>query len=521
MPLFGRSKPTSIDDTDFSSFLSRYTVRVAELCNIACDSESSPQFPCRDFLISLNREAARIEELADGHGAQTSEKWFPFRESIAAAKLFSSVAYEILHIQLGMSRYRLLGAHTELENRTEQVLATLRTAIVTLCRTILEQLQRCSLTTEVDESYFKPCVPETFTYRLPADRTVRHVEWVGETVVHLATQFLNLSEDRDVRDVLLQRDPDDYETSIPEPISEERLRLGEARVHHLHSMYDTYIFESDIEQQNADLPVLRGHVSLIFHLLVVATELTHYYIRHMSSLRRDTFQKMRFPLAPEDLRTLLFDYPLHFARTYLDSAVQLCQSMIRAYSERTEIEVPIPNYRGFHVRPSTLIAKIVAHYGSPVTMRLDEEEYDAGTPLDLFRANEAINAVKRRHIADMLNKEPELQVGIPDDSDERTRELQLLFLRLMNEGNIVLYDTDLDFTDLQCEEEATLAEFAARYIVHLMSIAKMDIKSNITVTFEGDSRALNDLRILAENGYGEDHMGNNIVLPDELSYLSR
>ncbi|MGM0675308.1 MAG: hypothetical protein ACQETQ_11485, partial [Spirochaetota bacterium] len=62
---------------------------------------------------------------------------------------------------------------------------------------------------------------------------------------------------------------------------------------------------------------------------------------------------------------------------------------------------------------------------------------------------------------------------------------------------------------------------AARYVVHLMSIAKMDIKSDMTVTFAGDSRALHDLKILAENGYGEDHMGNNVVLPSELSYLSR
>jgi hypothetical protein len=110
---------------------------------------------------------------------------------------------------------------------------------------------------------------------------------------------------------------------------------------------------------------------------------------------------------------------------------------------------------------------------------------------------------------------------MPRDSSERTRELQLLFVRLMNEGSIVLYDAKLSFDDLQIEEEQTLAEFASRYVVHLMSVAKMDIRSDITVTFVGDSRALNDLRILAENGYGEDDMGNNIVLPQELSYLSR
>ena len=39
------------------------------------------------------------------------------------------------------------------------------------------------------------------------------------------------------------------------------------------------------------------------------------------------------------------------------------------------------------------------------------------------------------------------------------------------------------------------------------------------VTFEGDSRALNDIKILATVNYGEDSMGKGVPLPRELSYL--
>ena len=39
--------------------------------------------------------------------------------------------------------------------------------------------------------------------------------------------------------------------------------------------------------------------------------------------------------------------------------------------------------------------------------------------------------------------------------------------------------------------------------------------------FRGDRRVLEDLQLLASNGYGEDAYGNNIALPDELSYLRR
>ena len=91
----------------------------------------------------------------------------------------------------------------------------------------------------------------------------------------------------------------------------------------------------------------------------------------------------------------------------------------------------------------------------------------------------------------------------------------------MNENKVILYDTDIDLDSLEDGEETTLAELATRFIKHLVSLAKMDIRSDITVRFSGDNRALKDLEILANNGYGEDQMGNNIVLPDELSYLSR
>ncbi len=45
-------------------------------------------------------------------------------------------------------------------------------------------------------------------------------------------------------------------------------------------------------------------------------------------------------------------------------------------------------------------------------------------------------------------------------------------------------------------------------------------KENIAqVTFEGDTRALKDIEILAGVNYGEDTMGKGIPLPKELKYL--
>lgn len=505
----------------FVALATHHARPVIQLCRFALKQEQNPAFPCRDFLSRLNRAASRLQEMVDAHGAQTNERWFPFREAIAAAKNFSGVTYDVLHIQQSIPRYRLLSEQSPCSDATAAAIATLRDTLLTTARTILDRSTSCGVEVSDDGDDFRPCDDEPVAFRLETDRAVRHIDRIGEQVVYLATQFLNITEDRDVADVLQDREPEDYDQSIPDPISEERMRIVEARFHNLQSQYDTYIFESDLEQQNSQLRFLRGHVSIIYHLLAVGTDLVHFYIRHMSTLRRGTQGDVRFPIEPERLKNLIFDYPLRYAREFMESAVHLCQGMIQDYSEQAEIEVPIPNYRGFHVRPSTLVARIVLHYGSRVTMILDGQEYDAAAPLELFRANEAINRAKRQRIAEMLSERPELQVPVPRDFEKLVRELQLIFVRLMNQDEIVMYDTDLSFTDLEADGGTTMAELVARSVRHFMSIAKVDVQSDMTVRFVGDSRALKDLRILAEHGYGEDRMGNNTVLPQELAYLSR
>jgi hypothetical protein len=228
-----------------------------------------------------------------------------------------------------------------------------------------------------------------------------------------------------------------------------------------------------------------------------------------------------YPLEEEELLTILYDYLLHYAREYMQATVHLCRSMIQSYSTQEEVALPIPNYRGFHVRPSTLISKIVHHYGSTVTAHLDGKEYNAGVTLDLFRANESINAMKRKYIVEVLRQKTELQQPVPEERKERIKKLQMLFLDLVNNNEIIVYDSNLPFDDLEPEPDETLIDLASRYIKHFMSIAKIDVKSDMKIVFRGDNRALKDIKLLAEHGYGEDKFGNNIVLPNELSYLRR
>ncbi|MDY7028434.1 MAG: HPr family phosphocarrier protein [Spirochaetota bacterium] len=503
------------------TMLAQRSMPMLGLCFFALSAKEKEEFPCREFLKKLNAEAATVEELADYYGTQKNEQWFGFRESVAAQKLFTTVIYDMLHLQHSIERYRLLKTSGNLSLETRKTIKQLRNALLLICENLISQAKEIGIIEGFVPTEFEHCNEPVFDYMLPSDRSVRHVSKVGETVVYLATQFLNLSEDREVEELLKPRESCDFEEVIPHVIDEEKCRLVETRFHNLQSLYDTYIFESDLESQNKNLPYLRGHISIIFHLLENATSLIHYYIRHMSKLSRSASRPVVFPLSTEGILGIVFNYLFFYARDYLNSAVHLCKTMIQSYSEVKTISVPIPNYRGFHVRPSTLISKIVAHYGSSVRMILDDHVYNAGSTLDLFRANEAINAMKRRYIADLLSKKSSLQQPIPEDRDSCRKELQILFLEMMKKGEIMIYEPSLPFDDIQPVPGESMADLASRCIKHFQSLAKVDVSSKLKVSFEGDNRALNDLKILADNGYGEDRFGNNIVLPAELSYLRR
>jgi len=265
--------------------------------------------------------------------------------------------------------------------------------------------------------------------------------------------------------------------------------------------------------------MLRGHASVVFHLLRIATLFAHYYERHVNKQRCSAAQFKGHLVEAEALQLALMNYPIAFIDLYTSRAVSLCQEMLKRYAEVGRIEVPIPKYRGFHVRPSTLISKLVLHYGSRVRMLLGDEEYDAGSSLDLFRANEKINAQKRRWLASeivRLNLVPE-----QCDLEKSASVIRGVVLALAERSELVLYEQPLEIPERTCIGEGTLLEKVTNETARLLAMGKIDIGIDVTAQFVGDKRVLSDIKLLAEHGYGEDNYGNNIPLPKQLAYLRR
>ncbi len=502
---------------DFQKLIAKRAQTLLGLAMHLTQCRSKDEVKIRPMLGELLSQSAQIEELLDAYGAGKNCQWCPFRSIIASIKHFSDVGYELLHIRHSLPAYCLLPIEDDFLAATEETLDFTVGILLKAANRIIVKAAELGLpipTSRLREKSYTEDLPRG---RLPRDCETRRTETVSETVTLLTTAFLNLAvQSKSVRAASRAR-PEEYASYVSDSVSEEKLRTLELRFHNLQSLYDTYVSGTEAERFDTDLPILRGHISVVFHLLKTATLFVHHYERHVTRPPCDSPTRQKPMVEAEVLLDVLMKYSVTHISIYIGCAEHLCHEMLKRYAEVGRVDVPVPPYRGFHVRPSTLISRLVLHYGSEVKMEMEDEVYDAGSPLELFRANEKINAQKRKQLAAeivQLKLVPEWAVG--KDINIIIRDVLLV---LAERSKVIIYEQPLQLPGEPARQEGTLLEKVTDQVAQLLALGKIDITTKLKVTFIGDKRVLEDIEALAESGYGEDSFGNNIPLPDKLSYL--
>jgi len=509
-----------VDTHCFGALMAERSRRLLELAGLLAIENGEPVALSGALLAELLAQASQVEDLLDVYGARDNRQWSRFRSLVAALKLFAAFGDRLLHVQQVLRAGQLpLVGQEDCAAATTAALRETRQVLVRAALWIRQQAQRLNLPLSTPPAQHIAALRESLPAgRLPRDRPLRRVSGTAKTVTCLATAYLSLAAESDLLHRVAAIEPGEYTACIPDPVSEDSLRHLEMRFHSLQSLYDTHVASTRIEDRNADLPILRSHISLVLHLLETATLLAHYFERHLNARTGDPSLRRKPVIRPARLLDLLMRYSIAQARLYLDSGHGLCQALLRRYAEVVHIEVPVPAYRGFHVRPSTLIARVARHYGSEVRMELDGESYDASSPMDIFRANEKINAWKRRWLVSAIG-DFVLPADAPGAAQVRTLILDIVF-KLAEQGKIVIYQQPFQLPE-ELGNEGLLLEQVTAGIKRLQATGQLDLHTDLRVIFVGDRRVLSDLRALAESNYGEDRFGNNIALPRELAYLRR
>lgn len=473
----------------------------------------------RPLLGDLLFQSRQLEELLDEYGARHNQRWWRFRALIATIKLFACVSYTLLHIRHVLPSYRLLPIERDFVGATEHALLSAGGVVEEAARQLMQEVERLEIPRPSARFWPLHYSEQLPVGHLPHDRGARHMDSARTIVVRLTTEFLNLAAESESLHTAAKCPSAEYDAYCPEHVSEENLRRLQHRFHNLQSLYDTHVSETQVEHRDADLPVLRGHISVLFHLLEVATELAHYVERHVPSPRSHSAGWGQPVVEVDAPLATLMGYVFTYASLYLVCGQRLCQAILKRYAEIGRVEVAVPNYRGFHVRPATLVAKIVMHYGSDVRMELDGQSYDASSPLELFRANEKINASKRRWLAREIAQLPLRQKA--NTEELLRRSILEVILTLAEQRKLVIYEQPLSLSSPLDLREGGLLEGVSAEIMRLQATGQIDISTGVTIAFVGDKRVLADLELLAKQGYGEDSFGNNVSLPRALSYLRR
>lgn len=369
----------------------------------------SPQAPVhgheytKKLLSKMAGTSQVLEDFLDYHGAKNNAQWYLYRELCAAVRHLSLGAYCQKHILTRLGFYRL-GDATEFEARGKAALEFLIHSLRRVADLILQEAARLEI--QMPERVFtqEDFPPTTTCDRLPHDIDM-HEERENQSrhIVKIASEFLGIANDFERHRFYEAYGLDDIRQLVPDVINEVNVRRNEMLVHNLQSSFDTYVSQGGFSVTNEHLKILRSHFSVVFHLLQMMGRLLHFYERHLHEAGKDFYQRVQSRMCelmePERLLDVTINYGLYYACHYLSAGQEVARELLNQHVERGVITVGVPVPRGFHSRPSLMVAKIVQHYGGRVELVINGNRFDASSVLDLQWAGGKIRNESLTHVA--------------------------------------------------------------------------------------------------------------------------
>ena len=328
-----------------------------------------------------------LEDFLDFHGAKNNTDWYFYRELCAAVRHLSLGGYCQTHIANRLVFYEL-GDTDEFNEQGTQTLFFLRRSLKQLAPVILDEARRLDIPIP-DSRYAVADFPGVTTSEMldyDIDDLDKDVQ--KKNIVKIASEFLGIAVEFDELGFYEPMGQEEILNIVPDQVNEVSIRQFEMVVHNLQSAFDTYVIHGGYRFGNRKLKQLRGHFSVVFHLLQMIGRLLHFYERHLHQISyKDIYKRVQERMAdlvdPDNLLDRAINYGLFYVCHYLNTGKELAEDILNDNIEKTAVTVGIPVKLGFHARPSLLVAKIVQHYGGEVEMIAGGDRFDASSVLDI------------------------------------------------------------------------------------------------------------------------------------------
>ncbi len=319
-----------------------------------------------------------LEDFLDDHGAKNNRAWNFFRDLVASARSFGFIAFLVGHIEkshTGPQEQELL---REYFDKTKKVKRYLKQVLIYIFKLIREEARRLHV------SFPPKGLSEKYYYDIPADKILPQNLDEGEAknerekIIKVCSEYINtINEFEDfecdhcyTHKKLLEM--------IPHKVNEEKIRKFELFMHNLESVYDTYVKDTTIATEDVRLNQLRTLISITLHLLEIARGLAHFYERH-----EKINAALENGIKGNSVLNCTVNWGLYYTHQMMQTSKLLANDLLKDYAARESVQLPIPKELGFHLRPSTLVAKVVNHYGSDVYMMVGEDKFDAKSILSI------------------------------------------------------------------------------------------------------------------------------------------
>jgi len=326
-------------------------------------------------IASVSRD---LEDFLDDYGAKNNRTWHFFRELIASARNFGFIAFLVEHIEKSHTGPKEQKLFKEYFEETNEIKSYFNQVLLHIFKLIREEARKLKI------SFPPKGLGEMYYYDIPSNKTLPQNLEEGEAknerekVIKICSEYINTIKEFEELECNCFYSANELRKIVPQKINEEKIRRFELFIHNLESVYDTYVKDTAIESEDARLNQLRTQISITLHLLEIARGLVHFFERH-----EKINELLEIAIPNNNVLNCAVNWALHYANQIMETSRVLADELLKEYTSIDSIELPVPKELGFHLRPSTLVAKVVNHYGSDVYMIVGEDRFDAKSILSI------------------------------------------------------------------------------------------------------------------------------------------
>jgi len=400
------------------------------LRDLVCDSNGRKWR--RRFVSRVLKEIHTLRTVLNDYQAHENGEYCYFTELVAGIRGFSTVIYTLNHLRERLHRSPLSEMKPQADEFLEETTITVRSTSETLrrlFRALLEECERLGIEVPPAESSDSDQMQAETTVRrtLPHNLDEEEMRGEAETVAQVAASFLRVAEEHDAIVPGVLAGYPDLRRFARTKLDEEAARSFESRMHTIQSKYDTYIQHTSSEARDPDLKRLRSVVSITLHLFETATLLVHFYERHENDIRSERAKERIAGIVDKaEVLDRAVNYAFLGASWLLAEGSDIASRLIPAYTSIETISYPIAEDVRLHLRPAALIATIVNHHGTPVTMSMGSGTCDASSVTEvIFLAGSNLEAREVTFRGDrhpLVDLGTLFEIGLRNEGHEEIRQ---------------------------------------------------------------------------------------------------